>query len=293
MAFCPERLAEGRAIAEFQSIPVVVGGVDPDSTHAAAAFWREALEVEVVEVSSSLGAELVKLADNLWIDLNIALANELAQLCDRLGEVDVLEVIRAANTLPKVDHNVNILVPSIGVGGYCLTKDPWFVHSMGAQLGLDLQTPQVSRRVNDGMAAYAADLMDRTLGGPANGRRITVLGVAFKSDTGDCRFTPTVPVMEALLAKGYELTAYDPYVDPRTSDCELPVPLDSDIGSAVADADCVAYFTGHQQFKDVPMSWLAQRVKPGALIFDGRMYFSPDTIEEISALGLRYKGVGR
>jgi len=293
VAFSPERLAEGRAIQEFRTIPIVVGGVDHDSTAAAAAFWRGALDVDVIEVQSSLGAELVKLADNLWIDLNIALANELAQLCDRLGGVDVLEVIKAANTLPKVDYNVNILTPSIGVGGYCLTKDPWFVHSMGEGLGLDLQTPQVSRRVNDGMAEYSARSIESALEASGGGKRIAVLGVAFKTDTGDCRFTPTVPVIKTLMADGYELVVHDPFVEGHEDDCDLPLQLEHDLEKTVAGADCVAYFTGHRQFKEIPMEWLASKVRPGALVFDGRMYFTTEQIDEIESLGLSYKGVGR
>ncbi|MBI5231279.1 MAG: nucleotide sugar dehydrogenase [Coriobacteriales bacterium] len=293
VAFCPERLAEGRAIEEFRTIPVVVGGVDAESTVAAAAFWREALDVEVVEVSNSLGAELVKLADNLWIDLNIALANELAQLCDKLGGVDVLEVIHAANTLPKVEHNVNILVPSIGVGGYCLTKDPWFVHAMGADHGLDLQTPQVSRRVNDAMALYAAESIDETLREAGGGKRIAVLGVAFKTDTGDCRFTPTIPVIKSLLEKGYELKVHDPFVEGHEAECDLPLALEPDLAETLKDADCVAFFTGHRQFREISTEWLAGQVRPGALLFDGRMYFSREQIAEIESFGLAYKGVGR
>jgi UDP-N-acetyl-D-mannosaminuronic acid dehydrogenase len=292
VAFSPERLAEGRAVQEFRSIPIVVGGVDEASTQAGARFWRAALGIEVIELSGSLGAELVKLADNLWIDLNIALANELAQLADRLGGVDVLEVIKAANTLPKVDGHVNILVPSIGVGGYCLTKDPWFVHALGKEHGLELRTPVASREVNDGMPVYAADLVDRTLRAAGGGKRVAVLGVAFKTDTGDVRFTPTIPVIERLMWLGYEVTVHDPFVDEHDA-AQLPLPLNPDLEATLADADCVAYFTGHRPFHDIDMAWLAERVSPGALVFDGRMYFSKEQVEAIRAVGLRFKGVGR
>jgi dTDP-alpha-D-glucose dehydrogenase len=293
VAFSPERLAEGRAVQEFQTIPIVVGGVDMASTTAGADFWRNALNVEVIEIDGSLGAELVKLADNLWIDLNIALANELAQLADRLGGVDVLEVIRAANTLPKLDHHVNILLPSIGVGGYCLTKDPWFVHALGRRFGLDLRTPQVSREVNDGMPAYTADLIDRTLRDSASGKRVAVLGVAFKTDTGDYRFTPTVPVIERLMALGYEVVVHDPFVIDDDGELGLPLPLNPDLEATVTGADCVAYFTGHRPFHEIDIAWLAERMNPPGLIFDGRMYFSREQIAVIEANGLRFKGVGR
>ena len=103
LAFCPERLAEGQAIHELTSIPVVVGAVDERSARACATLWRHALGVESIVVDDPRTAEMVKLADNLWIDLNVALANELAKVCDRLG-MDALQVIDAANSMPKGGH---------------------------------------------------------------------------------------------------------------------------------------------------------------------------------------------
>ena len=115
IGFSPERLAEGNAIKEFQELPIIVGGINDTSTQKCAEFWEEVLEVEVIKVSNCETAELVKLANNQWIDLNIALANELAVLCDSLPyNIDILEVIKGANSLKKGQHFVNILTPSIG-----------------------------------------------------------------------------------------------------------------------------------------------------------------------------------
>ena len=128
--FALNGLAEGQAIRELMSIPIVIGAVDERSARACSTLWRHALGVDSIVVDDPRTAEMVKLADNLWIDLNVAMANELAKVCDRLG-MDALQVIDAANTMPKGTHNVNILMPSMGVGGYCLTKDPWFVNHLG------------------------------------------------------------------------------------------------------------------------------------------------------------------
>ena len=125
VAFCPERLAEGNAINECKNIPVVIEGLMKEVLKRACEFWSQALSIKCIKVQNSRAAELVKLADNAWIDLNISLAFELAKISDIIN-VDVLSVIDAANSLPKGDYNVNILRPSIGVGGYCLTKDPFF-----------------------------------------------------------------------------------------------------------------------------------------------------------------------
>jgi UDP-N-acetyl-D-mannosaminuronic acid dehydrogenase len=295
LAFCPERLAEGRAIREFLSIPVVVGGIDDDSAAAAAEFWKESLGVEVIVVGDAKSAEMVKLADNLWIDLNIALAGELAKLSDKM-KIDVLDIIRAANSLPKGSYNVNILTPSVGVGGYCLTKDPWFVQSMGKRFGLELTIPKTSREVNDSMPSYSADLIDSFLsanGGERKTKKIAILGIAFKNNTGDCRFTPTKPVIDNLSRLGYSLAVCDPWVNTYDADLVTKLPVSRNIEETLKNADCAAFLTGHREFHDLAIEKIAELVKPGALIFDGRMFFDKEKIQKMKEAKLNYKGVGR
>ena len=237
-------------------------------------------------------AELTKLADNLWIDLNIALANELAMICDKLGS-NVTQVIDAANTLPKVNYNVNILMPSMGVGGYCLTKDPWFVHHLGQQLGVDMKTPRASRTVNDGMPGYTCELLDSELdavGKQLPTSRVAVLGIAFKNNTGDCRLTPTRFVVKVLEESGCELTVYDPWVGPEEAATVTTVPLSQSMEEAIEGADAVVFLTGHQEFKDFPLSRIAELAGEDCVFLDGRNAFARADVE---AAGLRYKGIGR
>ncbi len=295
LAFCPERLAEGTAIKDCLSLPVVVGGVTASATQRAGRFWREALDVEVIEVGSARAAEMVKLADNLWIDLNIALAGELAKISDKL-DVDVLDVISAANSLPKGQGNVNILIPSVGVGGYCLTKDPWFVHRLGKQFGLDLQIPPTSRHVNDSMPLYSAELIDSFLSKRSEdpgSLKVAIAGIAFKNNTGDCRFTPTKPVIDYLLEKEYRLEICDPWVEAHDIELVTTLPVNKEIEPTIEQADCIAFLAGHQEFHDLSVERMARLAKPGAMVFDGRMFFSKEKINEMKACGLVYKGVGR
>lgn len=297
VAFSPERLAEGSAIRELQTLPIVVGGVDAPSTEAAAGFWRSVLDVDVIEVSSPEAAEMVKLADNLWIDLNVALAHDLARLCDALPyQLDVLEVIAGANSLKKGQHFVNILTPSNGVGGYCLTKDPWFVHALGAAHGLDLLTPRTSRTVNAAVPAYCAGRIERwtRAGGrePAH-TRVTVMGLAFKTNSGDVRLTPVAPLLDALDALGFaDVVVHDPMVGIDEAR-ELGVALEPSMEAAMKDADCVLFLVGHDDFRALGASRIGELVAPGALVFDGRRYFDRATIDEMRALGLDYQGMGR
>jgi UDP-N-acetyl-D-mannosaminuronic acid dehydrogenase len=190
---------------------------------------------------------------------------------------------------------VNILAPSIGVGGSCLTKDPWFVDHLGKQHGLRLQLPAVGRSVNDSMPSYTVSLIEGALarvGKRLTESRVAVLGLAFKTDTGDCRSTPTKPVIAALAASGCRLAICDPLVREEAARSICPLPLTSSIEDAVRGADCVAFFTGHRIFREFSITRLAE-LAPGALVFDGRMYFTPEEIAQMRARGLAYKGVGR
>ncbi|GFG73658.1 nucleotide sugar dehydrogenase [Mycobacterium botniense] len=292
LAFCPERLAEGQAIHELMSIPIVIGAVDERSARACATLWRHALGVESIVVDDPRTAEMVKLADNVWIDLNIALANELAKICDRLG-MDVLQVIEAANTMPKVNQNVNILRPSMGVGGSCLTKDPWFVNHLGDSLGLDLAIPRTSRTVNDTMPAYTYGLLTQILadqGKTIATSRIAVLGIAFKNNTGDCRLTPTKHVIALLEESGCALSVHDPWVAAEEALTVTKIPLTADIESAVEDADALVVLAGHRQFHQIPLARLADLAAARCVFLDGRNSFDPAAVR---AAGFIYKGIGR
>jgi UDP-N-acetyl-D-mannosaminuronic acid dehydrogenase len=227
----------------------------------------------------------------------VALAHDLAKLCDALPySLDVLEIIAGANSLKKGQHFVNILTPSNGVGGYCLTKDPWFVHALGSHHGLELLTPKTSRAVNDGMPSYCAEQIAAWSGRqhrPPDQVRIAVLGLAFKSNSGDVRHTPVVPLLSALRDRGFgRIVVHDPTVLPEHA-AQIGVELQPSMRCALEGADCVLYLAGHDSFRTLPPSGLAALVSRGALVFDGRMYFDHETIAEFRALGLQYQGVGR
>ena len=295
LAYCPERLAQGSALRQLAELPVVVGGYDPESTAAAVHFWKQALDVPVQALPSPETAEMVKLANNWWIDVNVALANELAQFCSPYG-VDVLDVIGAANALPKGEGRVNILLPSVGVGGSCLTKDPWMAWRAAADHGVALETVRTARAVNDGMPARSAQVIAdelAALGKTPSTSTVAVLGLAFKSNTGDLRDTPVVGVVEALRATGVTVRLFDPLADPDDIEARFGArPVDS-VEAAVSGVDGVAILAGHQDFHRLDFVRLRERVAMPCLIFDGRMYYPPDTIADLTRLGYRYRGVGR
>ncbi len=293
LAFTPERLAEGTALQELNTFPIVAGGLDADSAADAAEFWRQAIGVEVIALDSLEAAEIVKLADNWWIDLNIALGNELAKFSALFG-VDALEVISAANSIPKGKGMVNILLPSVGVGGSCLTKDPWMVWHSARERGLEILTAPAGREVNAGMPAYTAQLAVDGLtkiGKDPAASKIAVIGLAFKNNTGDLRATPAKDAVDALDLACGEVVVYDPLVDTDEAEKLFGRTLAPSLADAVRDADCIAIFALHRDFEDIDYATLP--VAEACLVLDGRAYYSRDKIAELRALGYAYRGVGR
>jgi len=293
LAFTPERLAEGTALRDLRSLAIVVGGLDQHSAQITAGFWRAALDAEVIVLDTLEAAEIVKLADNWWIDLNIALANELARFC-ALYDVDVLDVIGAANTLPKGNGNVNILLPSIGVGGSCLTKDPWMVWHSARQRDLEIHTAPAGRRVNEAMPGYTAKLILDELAAlgldPAEAK-IAVLGLAFKNNTGDLRATPTKGTVAALAKSGADVRIYDPLVDTDQAEALFGIRPTATLEEAVRDANCLAVLALHQELAGIDFGALP--VARDCLVLDGRAYYSKEKIASLRQLGYRYRGVGR
>ena len=297
IAFSPERLAEGNAIEELQNLPIIVGGINEESTQKCSKFWSENLGVDVIEVSSCESAELVKLANNQWIDLNIALANELAVLCDSLPyDLDVLEIIRGANSLRKGQHFVNYLTPSIGVGGYCLTKDPWFFSALGDKNGRTLKLPSAGRAVNDNMPYFCVEQILKNLastGCAPNSCNVAILGYSFKSNSGDTRFSPMIDFVDALLDKGFcKINVFDSTINDENI-AQKTVTRFSAWEECVSGADCVVFGASHDDIASIPLNELANLMKKNGLVFDGRRYFSKDDIFTLKELGIRYLGVGR
>nr|ABC02801.1 putative UDP-N-acetyl-D-mannosaminuronic acid dehydrogenase [Actinomadura melliaura] len=295
VAFSPERISEGKALAELRSLPIVVGGWCADSAAATQAFWSRMLGVPVIPLESLEAAEIVKLADNWWIDLNIAMGNELARYCSVFG-VDVLDVIAAANSIPKGAGMVNILMPSVGVGGSCLTKDPWMMWRSARERGIALRTIETARAANEGMPDYSVRLITdelTKLGKDPSTARIAVLGLAYKNDTSDLRMTPTLPAVRALRALGAEVRAHDPLADPDEVERMFGLRPYASLEEAVEGADCLAVLALHRPFESIDFARLRGLVNPACLVFDGRAYYPRQTIQELRELGFAYRGIGR
>jgi UDP-N-acetyl-D-mannosaminuronic acid dehydrogenase len=288
LAFSPERLAEGQAFEDLRKLPIVVGGVSEAATKNALEFWSDA-GFRTIEVASSTVAELVKLADNCWIDLNIAFGHELAQVCDYLN-ADVLEVIRAANTLEKGSSMVNILIPSIGVGGYCLTKDPIFFHEYASNLGLKPRLSITAREVNDFAPRYMYTQIKKVIM-EKESKKFLIVGISFKNNSGDLRFSPAIELARIMVEDGIEFQWYDPLV---ISD-EVPEFLQTRRISIIENStwDFVANLASHEGKTDLTTEAIKSLLNANGVFVDGRRFLSKNEIDELKMNGFSYVGVGR
>jgi UDP-N-acetyl-D-mannosaminuronic acid dehydrogenase len=226
--FSPERVFSGRALADLDAYPKLVGGLSAAGETRGVELYASFLDAEVRGLGSAEAAELSKLAETTYRDINIAFANELARYADRLG-VDVLAVIDAANSQPYS----HVHRPGIAVGGHCIPVYPRFL--LAGDAGARL--PRAAREVNEGMPAYAADLL-----GAVAGRRVLILGVAYRGGVKETAFSGAFALRDALVARDAEVVA----ADPLYTDAELAAlgftPWDgAAIDAAVVQADHPAY----------------------------------------------------
>jgi UDP-N-acetyl-D-mannosaminuronic acid dehydrogenase len=278
LAHVPERIAPGKAVEELLNAPRVVGGADPRSTEKAIQLYSKVNPH--LQPTDATTAEFVKLAENTYRDLNIALANLLALMAERLG-IDVYEAIRLANTHPRV----NIHMPGAGVGGPCLTKDPYMLASIAPDFwGTELIIS--ARRINDYMPTHTVNIVEKALadaGLSVIGAKIAVLGAAYKGGVDDTRESPAKYVVQKLLEKGADVVVYDPYT-PETFGARPAKTLEE----AAKDADALVIVTDHPEFKKLDLVTLAALMRH-RIIIDGRRAVEPHAA---AAHGFTYYAVG-
>ncbi len=258
LAFSPERIDPGRTDFTVRTTPKVVGGVDPASTERAAELYRRICD-EVVVVSTPEAAELAKLLENIFRSVNIALVNELSQLCDRLG-IDVWEVIDAAATKP---FGFMRFEPGPGMGGHCLPVDPFYLAFKAREADFYPEFIELAGKVNQTQPVFCVERIERALndaGKPVKGSKILLLGASYKAGIGDIRESPALKIVRMLRERGGEVSYHDPHVP------ELPgFDLRSvELEPALAAADLAAIVTAHPEI-DYPAL-----VETAALVVDFR-----------------------
>jgi UDP-N-acetyl-D-glucosamine dehydrogenase len=241
LAFSPERIDPGRTDYTIRTTPKLVGGLTPACGERAAELYREICD-EVEVLSTPEAAELAKLLENIFRSVNIALVNELAQLCDRLG-IDVWEVVDAASTKPFGFMRFD---PGPGMGGHCLPIDPFYLAFKAREHGFYPEFIELAGKINQAQPEFCVDRIERALNEvrkPVKGSRLLLIGASYKPGVGDIRESPTLKIMGLLGDLGAELSYHDPYV-PELRDFHLrSVPLEGEVGAA----DMVVIITAHPE----------------------------------------------
>lgn len=211
LGFSPERVDPGNLIYKTKNTPKVVGGVGKDATLVIAAMYRAVLEGDVYEVSSPAVAEMEKILENTYRNVNIGLVNEMAVLCNRMG-INLWEVVDAARTKP---YGFQAFYPGPGLGGHCIPLDPYYLSWKAREYGFHTSMIESSMMINDRMPEYCVERAGKILNRfkkALNGSKILILGVAYKQDIDDYRESPAIRVIEILEREGAKVSYYDPWI---------------------------------------------------------------------------------
>jgi UDP-N-acetyl-D-glucosamine dehydrogenase len=246
LSFVPERIDPGSQKFNTHTTPVVVGGVTKTCTDLTVQFYSRFVD-KVLPVSSPKVAEMSKLLENIFRSVNIALVNEMAMMCDRMGNIDIWEVINAASTKP---FGYMPFYPGPGIGGHCILIDPYYLAWKAREYDFHSNFIELAAETNEGMPFYVADRILEVLGTngiAASKANLLILGAAFKGNVEDTRHSPAIKVMELILDKVAKADYHDPWVPKLEIGARKfqSVPLTA---QALAKADCVVILTDHKCF---------------------------------------------
>ena len=252
LAYCPERVLPGKILKELIENDRIIGGYDAASAEQARSRYATFVEGNLF-LTDSTTAETVKLLENTFRDVNIALANEAAVLCEKLG-VDFWQVARFANRHPRV----HLHQAGPGVGGHCIPVDPWFLVEPDPEAAPLIRR---AREINDAMPGHVVAAIQRLLAA-VEGPRVAVLGLAYKANVDDLRESPALEIVRKLEAQGFDVRAHDPHVRRAPIAC-------SSFEDCVAGADCLLLLTGHEEFRCLNPQALAEQMR-SPRVYDAR-----------------------
>jgi nucleotide sugar dehydrogenase len=285
VASSPERGAPGKMLENLYSIPRVVGGIDTQSTDVASWLYEAALGVRIIRVSNPKTANAIKLMENVFRDVNIALVNEIALLYEKLG-IDTIEVIDACAT----KYNFMPHYPSAGVGGSCLPQNSYYLIFEGTKVGNIPQLIRLAREINDRMPDYVVELVSKALieaGKTVDHVKVAILGITYKPNVRDIRLTPMEKVVTKLVGIGARLTIFDPYFK---NENVFGLKASNSMEEAVEGSDCVVIGTAHKEFYQIDLKVLWNLCRKPAALVDTCNTVNP---EKARKCGFVFRGVGR
>ncbi|KEK25450.1 nucleotide sugar dehydrogenase [Bacillus gaemokensis] len=252
LVHCPERVLPGSILKELIHNNRIIGGVTSHCAKEGAEVYNTFVQGEIIQTDART-AEMSKLMENTFRDVNIALSNELTKICNSL-EINALDVIKMANKHPRV----NLHQPGPGVGGHCLAVDPYFIVAQEPKLANIIQ---LARNTNNSMPSYVVDSIKKILKENKHSK-IAVFGVTYKGNVDDMRESPALEVIDLLRIVGFDVAIYDPYINKEFFDVVS-------IEEAVMDAHLILVLTDHNEFKELDYDYLANMMK-NPVLFDTR-----------------------
>lgn len=287
LAYSPIRAKSGTAIRDLQSYARIVAGLNERSLEIASAVKSIIVKNEILKAKDLKTAEATKLFEVIYRDVNIALSNELAILCEKIG-VDYIEVMRLANTQPYS----HLHVPSVGVGGHCLPVYPYLLNAKAEEFKVKLKLVKVSREVNEAMPKHVLRLAAEALKAckkPFRRSKIAVLGIAYRADVKEARGSPAIELINLAKKRGAEVTVFDPKYS--LSELEaMGFKSKPSIQMVLNEKDCAIITVAHEEFKSLKPEDFQAFMKHPAAIIDCAHILNPKEVEEV---GLIYRGIGR
>lgn len=248
LGFSPERVDPGNLVYKTKNTPKVVGAIGKDATEVIAKMYRAVLGADIYEVSSPAVAEMEKILENTYRNINIGLVNELTMLCNKMG-ISMWEVVDAAKTKP---YGFQAFYPGPGLGGHCIPLDPYYLDWKAREYGFHTSMIQASGMVNDKMPEYcverASEILSKRFKKAMNGAKVLVLGVAYKNNIDDYRESPALRVIEVLEQEGADVVFYDPWIPEYKYKGQIHKGLEKIDEKIVRDADIVIFTSAHSNF---------------------------------------------
>ncbi|GAB6150673.1 nucleotide sugar dehydrogenase [Clostridium novyi] len=259
----PERVLPGQILNELINNNRIIGGINRESAEKIRDLYSSFVKGDMF-LTTATTAEMCKMMENTYRDVNIALANELAKICEEIG-INAWEVIELCNKHPRV----NLHQPGPGVGGHCLAVDPWFIVERVPELSNIIG---LSRKTNDLMPNHVVNRIKKLLNDNDGNKKITILGITYKPNIDDLRESPILKIIDLLEAEGYEISVVDPYV----KECKY---LQENLIEACKDSHLILLGVNHRQFKELPLKDI-EKVMKGNIIFDTRNYLDEKVINK-------------
>ncbi|WP_321421162.1 nucleotide sugar dehydrogenase [uncultured Methanobacterium sp.] len=282
LAYCPERYNPGDDAHSLEKVARVIGGITPEWAKITHELYQFIIDKKITVLRNIKTAEAAKIIENTQRDLNIALMNELAMIFEKIG-IDVMEVIEGAST----KWNFNTYYPGGGVGGHCLPVDPYYLVKKAKELGYHSKVIAAGRTINDYMPRHVFGLINDALNDnekPVKNSKIVVLGLSYKENVGDARESPSVELIHELEHNQAIVSIVDPYIE----ETAVYGTLESDIYTALEEADAMVLMTAHQEFMALDFQKVKNLMKI-PIIIDARRIYDPEKLRE---MGFHYSGVG-